>query len=421
MLLLHLSDIHFRLDEIRTPMDPNRHLRNELVLDAREMCRKLGKSPSAILISGDIAFAGHPEEYKFALTWLETLAQECGTNIECVFVIPGNHDVVRGTAARPIVQMVHNAIKQSPQFARDGQMRSFLMDQETSHPLYSSLDEFNSFAVRFFCDVKAPDRTIATRDLRLNDGSILRLNGLNSALVSSHADKKGDLYVDPACFQIARERGVEHVVLCHHPFTWLGHGEELKSHLNDVARIQLFGHEHSNRIELQDDTVRIAASAAHPDRVEPGWEPGYNLIEVSVGNSLGGERELNIAAHVRIWQTAPGQFRAKMRRQEDVYRKEIPLESWTPATQPVITPISESILPPIISNISGDPMDELRNISIKFHKLTFSQKSAIAGKLGLLEEEDRDQPDFERFRRVFIRARDRGQIEELEKEIRAVS
>ncbi|ANK01090.1 hypothetical protein ADP73_05720 [Serratia plymuthica] len=66
-------------------------------------------------------------------------------------------------------------------------------------------------------------------------------------------------------------------------------------------------------------------------------------------------------------------------------------------------------------------MDNLRNVSIKFYKLTLSQKSAIAGKLGLIEEEDRDQPDFERFRRVFIRARDRGMIEVLEKEIRAIS
>lgn len=421
MLLLHLSDIHFRLDEINTPLDPNRHLRNELVIDARDMCRKLGKSPSAILISGDIAFAGHPDEYKFALTWLETLAQECGTSIESVFVIPGNHDVVRKTAARPIVQTLHNAIKQSSPLTRDAHIRGLLLDTETSDLLYSPLDEFNSFAVQFFCDVKAPMRTIATRDLRLNDGSTLRLNGLNSALISSHADKKGDLYVDPACFQISRERGVEHIVLCHHPFTWLGHGEELKSHLNDVAKIQLFGHEHSSRIELQDDTVRIAASAAHPDRVEPGWEPGYNLIEVNIENSVSGERELSIAAHIRIWQSAPGQFRPKMRRQDDVYRKMIPLESWTPPAQPAITSTDELMPASHSPDSLGDPMDNLRAVSIKFYKLTLSQKSAIAGKLGLFEEEDRDQPDFERFRQVFIRARDRGMIEELENEILAIS
>ncbi len=37
-------------------------------------------------------------------------------------------------------------------------------------------------------------------------------------------------------------------------------------------------------------------------------------------------------------------------------------------------------------------MDTLRDISIRFFKLTLSQKSAIAGKLNLLEEEDGDVP-----------------------------
>ena len=46
------------------------------------------------------------------------------------------------------------------------------------------------------------------------------------------------------------------------------------------------------------------------------------------------------------------------------------------------------------------------------------QKSAIAGKLNLLEEEDADQPDFERFRRVFLRARGRGIVSDLDREVR---
>ena len=62
-------------------------------------------------------------------------------------------------------------------------------------------------------------------------------------------------------------------------------------------------------------------------------------------------------------------------------------------------------------------MDTLRDISVRFFKLTLSQKAAIAGKLNLLEEEDVNQPDFERFRRVFIRARDRGLVSELDQEV----
>ena len=429
MLLLHISDIHFRREEIGNPMDPNNHLRNELKRDAEEMCQRLGKAPDAILVSGDIAFAAHADEYAFALSWLEKLAIACGTTSECIFVIPGNHDVVRSMASKPMVQALHQQIKSANPILLDNVLRGILQDPDSSRALYAPLDQFNLFAGQFFCDVSAPMRTIATRSLKLNDGSTLKLIGFNSALVSSQADEVGNLFVDPACFQITRERGVEHVVLCHHPFTWLRQGEVLKGHLNDVARIQLFGHEHTNRIELQRDTVRIAASAAHPDRTEHGWEPGYNLIELQVVNK-GAERRLYMEAHVRIWQSNPGQFRAKMDRSREVFKHDIELDSWT---APPVESISSTIFQAdsthveptehkmrAAQNSGRDPMDNLRSIGVRFFKLTLSQKSAIAGKLGLLEDEDMNQPDFERFRRVFERARDRNLVDELNAEVNLI-
>lgn len=393
------------------------------------MCRKLGKAPSAILITGDIAFAAHHDEYVFALAWLETLAAACGTTSESIFVVPGNHDVVRNMAAKPMVQALHEQIKSTNPILVDNVLRGILSDSDASRVLYAPLDEFNLFAGQFFCDVSAPMRTIATRDLLLNDGSTLRLTGFNSALVSSHADKVGDVFVDPACFQISRERGIEHVVLCHHPFSWLRQGENLKSHLNDVARLQLFGHEHTNRIELQRDTVRIAASAAHPDRAEYGWEPGYNIINLQVKN-VGHERKLCVEAHVRIWQSTPGQFRAKMDGQQDVFRHEINLDGWTalpvadniaafPAPFVPKTDLAEK--PSEVRESGNGFVDTLRSISVRFFRLTLSQKSAIAGKLGLLEDEDMNQPDFERFRRVFERARDRNLVAELDTEVSATT
>ena len=66
-------------------------------------------------------------------------------------------------------------------------------------------------------------------------------------------------------------------------------------------------------------------------------------------------------------------------------------------------------------------MKTLRDINIRFFKLTFSQKSEVAGRLGLLEDEDVNLPDFERFRRVFVRARERDLVEALDREITAVA
>jgi GTPase-associated adaptor domain/Calcineurin-like phosphoesterase len=403
-------------------MDPNAHLRNELFRDAVAQCERIGGAPDAVLLSGDIAFGGAPAEYAFAQRWLEELCQSCGTTLAAIFVIPGNHDVVRTIASRRVIQAIHRDIKAASDITLDGVLRGLLTDEETSRLLYEAIGPYNSFSGQFFCDLLPPARTIANRDLVLNDGSTLRLSGFNSAFVSSAADKKPDLFVDPACFQLKRERGVEHLVMCHHPYSWLRQGDGLRDFLNDVARIHLFGHEHTNRIELGRDWVRVAASAAHPDRTEPGWEPGYNLLELKI-DGTGNDRRLELSVHVRVWQARPGEFRAKTDRGADVFRQTIRLESWSPPAAEVATVHGKH---EIIDAQDGtleatriDPMDTLRDISVRFFKLNLSQKSAIAGKLNLLEEEDTNQPDFERFRRAFIRARERGLVAELDKEVKA--
>jgi 3',5'-cyclic AMP phosphodiesterase CpdA len=423
MLLLHLSDLHFRRGEVGTPMDPNLHLRNALLRDAEERCDRLGAPVDAVLISGDVAFAGDPEEYRFALTWLEDLCARCDTTLAAVFVCPGNHDVVRSVASRNVIQTLHRHIKAAGDVALDGTIRGLLTDTETARFLYESIDSYNLFAGQFFCDLLPPGRTMARRELRLNDTSTLRLVGLNSTFVSSAADQRSDLFVDPASFQLTSERGVEYLVMCHHPFNWLRQGDALRDHLNDVARIHLFGHDHTNRIEMGRDWVRIFASAAHPDRTEPGWEPGYNLIGLQV---LGGgtDRSLEVNAHVRVWQTAPGRFRPKLDRNgADVFHQVIKLDGWAPPAPPAVAAVSPAASAgaddrPTPAPVRSDSMDTLREVSVRFFKLSLSQKSAIAGKLGLLEEEDLNQPDFERFRRVFLRARERGLVEELDREVK---
>lgn len=427
MLLLHLSDIHFRKGEIGTAMDPNAHLRAELLRDAEERCTAIGCAPDAVLFSGDIAFAGDPEEYAFATTWLEELCRRCGTSLSAVFTIPGNHDVVRDIAGRRLIQTIHRGIKANDEITLEGTLRGLLTDPETARLLYEALGPYNQFASQFFCDLLPPERTIAKRDLRLNDGSVLRLSGFNSAFVSSAADTPfpPSLFVDPACFQLQKERGVEHLVACHHPYSWLKQGDALRDFLNDVARFQLFGHEHTNRIEPGRDWVRVAASAAHPDKTERGWEPGYNLLELSVATDAG-RRIMNVGVHVRVWQTRPGQFRAKMDGPNDVFRQKIELDDWTPPSPTMLPGNTAAEMVEIgpaadPEAVRIDPMDSLRDISVRFFRLTLSQKSAIAGKLKLLEEDDANQPDFERFRRAFIRARERELVEELDREVKAAT
>ncbi|WP_078126133.1 hypothetical protein [Leptospira alexanderi] len=53
-------------------------------------------------------------------------------------------------------------------------------------------------------------------------------------------------------------------------------------------------------------------------------------------------------------------------------------------------------------------MNSLHDITLNYFKLTFSRGLAIAEKFNLLEKEDLDQPDHERFRRVLLRAKERN-------------
>lgn len=424
MLLLHLSDIHFRYDQSGTALDPNASLRNEILLDAEAQCRRLAKQPDAILISGDIAYFADRAEYKFAEAWLEQLCQRCGTTMASVFTVPGNHDVAWSVAGKPIMQSLHHSIKKTDDITLESSLRGILQDEEAGKKLYEPLAAYNEFAARFFCSVYPPNETIARRDLLLNDGSILRLNGFNSALISSKSDAKNEMFVDPACFQLIRDAGVVHLAMCHHPYSWLRQGEKLKDHLDELARLHLFGHEHTNRIDMGRDFVRIFAGAAHPDREEGEWEPGYNLVELEVSGGPT-ERKLEVKVHVRVWQQRPGTFRAKIdRNQKEYFAQSISLDNWvSPApTQQDNTPKrgggasdnSEA------RAVRSDPMAAIREVSIRFFKLTLSQKAAVAGKLDLLDDSDTDQPDFEKFRRVLLRAKERGLVDKLETEIAAV-
>ena len=63
MLLLHISDIHFRAPDCVNPdLDPDRPYRTRMIHDARTRTQTLGPV-GAILVSGDIASKGDPREY----------------------------------------------------------------------------------------------------------------------------------------------------------------------------------------------------------------------------------------------------------------------------------------------------------------------------------------------------------------------
>lgn len=423
MLILHLSDIHFKNGEAGSPMDQDHHVRTVLLRDLRQQCETIGATPDVVLVSGDIAYAGDADEYDFAQKWLEEVCKAAGCDTSTIMVIPGNHDVQQTITKKHLVQAIHNDIKATADSKLlPGKLTQLLNEEDSRDWLYRSIENYNDFATQYFCDLLPPDRTTVERRFELNDGSTLCITGLNSAFVSSQNDKERSLFVDPSAQRITHEDGVIHVVMCHHPYNWLANGQQLEDHLNVVSKIQIFGHEHTNRVVLGRDWIRVAASAAHPDRREDGWEPGYNLLELSV-DTEGNSRTLDIKAHIRVWQNRPTQFVPKMDGAADHFSQSIALEAWTaPQTPPKSYHVAEASPVPDGTVIEEDAsMTSLRTLSIRYFKLTFSKKLEIAGSLDLFEEADTKLPDHERFRRVLLRARERNLLDELKAAIDAAT
>ncbi|WP_081099182.1 metallophosphoesterase [Leptospira weilii] len=426
MILVHLSDLHFKKNETGKAFDYYIHLRNELLKDLTEMCETLNDPVSAILISGDLTFAGQMEEFEFAETWLNELCYSCKAEFENVFIVPGNHDVDRKIAGELVIQSLHQQIKRYNGHELNNQIATYLRDKTTSQLLYQALGNYNNFSTKIFCDLLPPDRTIAKRDLFLNDGSILRLHGLNSTFVSSSFDRKEDLFIDPNAFQIIKEPGVENLIICHHPYNWIRDGEKLREHLDDVAVLQLFGHEHNNRIRLGRDNVTLHASAGHPELMEQSWEPGYNILSLNV-NRIGDKRALEVKVYVRIWQQSPGKFRAKEDKNEVYFHHTIQLDNWEQKIKSekqgsfeksdANTIQVSDAQAEVIFNTNDNSMNSLRTITLRFFELTLSKRLAIAGKFNLFEDEDVDQPDYEKFRRVLLRAKERDLLQEFDSEI----
>ncbi|RWE24776.1 MAG: metallophosphoesterase [Mesorhizobium sp.] len=311
MLFVHLSDIHFRSKEINRRNDPNAGLRDDMIADITRMKEEIGRSADGILISGDIAFAGEKEEYEFAYKWLRSaLCPAAGCRIEDVFVIPGNHDVDRKQAATPLHMDARKKLRDYPADQSDDILRSYLSDPFSAQLLFGPIENYNRFAAEFVCNLSAEDpkkrdsMPFAVRDWTLNDSSTLRLWGFNSVLVCDEHDAPGSMFVDPAAAQIVRDGpNVTHVVMCHHPYGWLKNGGPFRERIEAVAKLHLFGHEHTRRVEEGRRFTTIRAGAVHPDRHEPGWDPGYNWINLSIGN-VGGKRHLDVDIWVRKREAA---------------------------------------------------------------------------------------------------------------------
>ncbi|MFW3165051.1 metallophosphoesterase [Pseudomonas syringae pv. syringae] len=296
MLMLHISDIHFKSPECLDQwMDPDSPIRTRMMRDLTEQVRIHGRV-GAILIGGDIAFKAAPDEYQTALAWIQQLAEISGCAKERIFVVPGNHDVDRNIIKGSVqIQNAQHAIASTPLHNREWKLRQQLWDAETGQLLLQAHSAYNDFAAPFGCQIW-PKKPFWHQDIQLEGDVKLRLYGLTSTLLSGmngNNDVEGDLYLSPLQTVLDPVPNTLNLVLCHHPINWLEDEEAVDDALNTRAAFHLFGHKHKQRIQMDPSYVRFGAAAINPCRSEQPYQPGYNLIQLDV-QGAGAERLVSV-------------------------------------------------------------------------------------------------------------------------------
>lgn len=426
MLFLHLSDIHFKKRDIGRSNDPNLGLRDDLIDDIRKMRARTGGPVDAILISGDIAFAGDEEEYAFALTWIkEKLCPAAECSFENVVVIPGNHDVDRNVANNPMERSARASLRHVSVPQSNGAITDFLNHQNSAEMLFRPIDNYNRFAANFQCvigfeDSKIPRKPYVVREFSLNDGSTIKVWGFNSVLVCDAEDRKEAMFVDPSAAQvIERDNGVAHMIMCHHPFSWLRNEADFRERIEQVAKVHLFGHEHTVRVSRDIRYTRIRAGAVQPERDEPSWKPGYNFIEVSVVGQ-GDNRELAIRVWVRQRDGARYIEIPDPDNDDSTWNMSHRLPRWTaPAdSKASVIPIpSTETIAPNKDNVMAKEMPTTRSVAPKLLALSEADQLRIIESLALSDPGDSEMRDYEAVLAAIRRAADRGLLTDLDRAI----
>ncbi|MBG6215573.1 hypothetical protein IWX75_000010 [Arthrobacter sp. CAN_A6] len=422
-----MSDIHFN----DSGWDEDHDQRTELVRDVASYVER-NSTINAILIGGDIAFGAEPAQYRIARDWIDQLLVAAGgLEPSDVWVIPGNHDVSWNVIHHSqIAQDFRRSLLECDLPDIDLVLKRRLADDPQAAAVMTPLDAYNDFAAAFGCAVTA-DAPMWIDDTLEVDGLLLRITGVNSA-IASHRDsddpKQLNLVVGSHQVRLDRRPGTVHLVMMHHPPSWLRDWPSIEPYLKR-AHVVLFGHEHAYST-LQPEgvgaTVHVNAGAVASER-RPGGEndpylASYNVITLSKAKD-----GLGVLVKPRYWDKPTTRFASHPQGDEAYFVANDPLGQATPgASQPedgdedeatTASPLLED--PAVVSAaaLSSEARKDLRRLAVRFLRLPVTSRREIARRLQVMDDEDLTIPDRELWNVVLKRVRDRNLIDQLEEEL----
>lgn len=308
--LLYLSDIHFEEPDCTNPrMDLASTDRDRLINDLQKIVETTGQNIDAILVTGDITYKAHTDEFSTAALWLKKIADSNEIDESRIFVVPGNHDVNRQTADSHIINSIRERLDRQVEPAKNQLFLQNIKDEQSKEFILKPMQNYNEFAKQYGCDLELPQKPFWTKYISIDDKYKLCLNGLTTTFFSNKDDTPGSLYLGQFQAYFEQKAGTINLAMFHHPKDWLNDGDAFDDLLSDNAQIWLSGHKHRQRYVADNRYLDLPSAAVNPSIWEAGT-PGYNIIDISVCE-LGGEANLDIAVMMRTLQETPKQFVAK--------------------------------------------------------------------------------------------------------------
>jgi hypothetical protein len=282
LTILHLSDIH-----IRTVNDAVLARARAIATSASS----LDFRPEALLVvlSGDVAFSGKPEEYQMAVLFLKELEQhlrELNADLELAFSsVPGNHDCYLPEAGAALRRALVEGIK--PTINKNEPDPEILIELLRAQSAYFDFQ-------RECTSRQVPNQRLCSSELIDLRGVKLQLNLYNTALMSERNEDQGSLSVPNLVFDrlISPVDGSAlSIAIFHHTYPWLesNNGLEFRRHVEDNADVVLMGHQHFDHVfvkqNLGGERVLYLEGAALQDSAFPQVSE-FNVVEIDVDQRM---------------------------------------------------------------------------------------------------------------------------------------
>jgi formylglycine-generating enzyme required for sulfatase activity/predicted MPP superfamily phosphohydrolase len=287
--VLHLSDLHF---SAKTVWDSGTVL-ERLAKDVAGLRAEVGEI-HLVVVTGDIANQGTAEEYVVATKWLTgALATAAGVTASAIRVVPGNHDVHRGSISRS-ARMVADGLLRDPDPQQA--IAEVLGSEQQRAPMLERQAAFLSFAQTFHPGLTVPWWSESLPDLA---GLTVHVAGLNSAWLSASDADRGNLVLSLwQCNQLlaGAEDADLTIALLHHPWDYL-HERDQKSEeeLRRRCGVILHGHLHQQKARLASDPDRdVLQLAAGASYAGSDWVNAYQLLELDPHQGVA-------KVHFRAW------------------------------------------------------------------------------------------------------------------------